>query len=248
MIYGKQYGQGERFFVCLHGWGGGHREFAPLASKLPEDVCLLSFDLPGYGDSPPPTEWSIEAIVEELAQAVRTRHILSCTLVGFCSGAILSLLLARKLPVEVVRIILIDPFAYVPWYFRLFVAGEFGRRAYATTFQTGPGRIITDWILKRAQKSDADFTQAFQSLDHDVTLRYLQLFNQINVARDVGPIPIPIHIVHGETTFRAVRQSTGIFQQIWPQATVETIRGVGHLPLVKGWRQLRRILFEAEMV
>lgn len=246
MIFIKQYGQGERFFVCLHGWGGDHREFAPLAARIPEEICLLSPDLPGYGESPQPLNWDLANIVEDLAQVIRTRQVLPCSLVGYCSGAIFALLLARRLPDQVRRIILIDPFAYVPWYFRIFLAGEFGRRAYATTFQTELGRGITDWILKRMQKADADFTQSFRSLNHDVTLRYLRLLNQIDLARDIGPIQVPIHLVHGANTFGAVRRSPGIFRQIWPQITVEEISGQGHLPLVKGRRQLRSILFEQE--
>ncbi len=75
---------------------------------------------------------------------------------------------------------MIDPFAFVPWYFRLFLAGGFGRRAYATTFQSAAGRAVTDRILKRMQRSGEDFTRAFESLDHEVTLQYLRLLNTLD--------------------------------------------------------------------
>ncbi len=245
MIFLKQYGAGDRVFVCLHGWGGGHREFAPVAARLPAGVCLLSLDLPGYGESPPPAQWNLEAIVESLAEALGRRRALPCSLAGFCSGAILALMLAKRLPGQIERIVLIDPFAFVPWYFRIFLAGRFGRRAYASTFRSRRGRAIANWILQRMQKSNADFTQAFQSLDHDSVLRYLELFDRIDLRRDIGPIEAPIHIVFGENTFGAVRRSIGVFRQLWPHATVETLAGIGHLPLIEGRRPLRRILFGA---
>ena len=62
----EQYGVGRRTFVAIHGWGGDHREFAPLAARLPEDVRLLSVDLPGYGNSPKPARASLACMSSAL--------------------------------------------------------------------------------------------------------------------------------------------------------------------------------------
>ena len=62
-MFVEQYGNGPRTFLAFHGWGGDHREFAPLAARLPDDVRLLSVDLPGYGQSPKPPRWDMAEIV-----------------------------------------------------------------------------------------------------------------------------------------------------------------------------------------
>lgn len=237
-MFVKEYGSGKRVFLCLHGWGGDHREFAPLASRAPDDVCLLSVDLPGYGHSPKPGEWSLDAITDEVLSILETRGIRSCTLIGFCSGAGLALMLAARAPAEVRRVVMIDPFAFVPWYFRLFLFGKFGRRAYATTFQTQVGRKITDWVLKRLQTSDADFTNAFVNLDHDVTLRYLQMLSRVDIHQRLKNLNMDMDILYGENTFGAVRRSIEIYRRLLPQVKLKELRGVGHLPMIKGAKQL----------
>ena len=243
-MFVKEYGSGERQFLCFHGWGGDHREFAPLAKRAPSDVCLMSVDLPGYGLSSKPDEWSMSTITHEAAAVLRDRDMLSCTLIGFCSGIGPALMLAALEPDRINRVVMIDPFAFVPWYFRLFLSGEFGRRAYATTFQTPVGRKITDWILKRFQTSDADFTGAFIDLDHDVTLRYLQMLNRVDIRKEFHGLQMDIDLFYGENTFEAVRRSVEIYKRLLPQIRVETLRGVGHLPMIRGARQLAAAIFE----
>lgn len=245
-MYAREYGRGDRLFIAFHGWGGTHRDFVMLASRLPADARLLSFDLPGYGDSPEPEKWNLEAIAVDLEYELERR--IGCwtgTLIGFCSGGLFPLLLARRKPESVSRVVMIDPFAYVPWYFRLFLWGEFGRRAYATTFQTGAGRAVTNMVFRWTQKQDVDFTASFRDIDHTVVRNYLKLFNLIDM-RQFCDLHMPIDLLYGESTFAEVRKSVEWYCRLWPHARKSTLCGVGHLPLVKGARQLAAAIFTQE--
>ena len=245
-MYVKEYGQGDRLFVALHGWGGSHREFAPLASRLPQNGRLLSFDLPGYGASPKPDLWELDAVAANVEQELERRiGQQPRTLIGFCSGNIFPMLLAEQKPETVERIVMIDPFASVPWYFRIFLWGEFGRRAYSATFQSRAGRAVTDWVIRRVQKQNESFTAAFRDIDHDVVRRYLKLFNKVDVRRfkDLG---VAIDLIYGESTFREVRQSVTRLGELWPHARKIILRDVGHLPLIKGARQIASVVFDQE--
>ena len=185
----------------------------------------------------------MNAITPEAAAILRDRDIRSCTLIGFCSGIGPALMLAALEPDRINRVVMIDPFAFVPWYFRLFLYGEFGRHAYATTFQTRAGRKITDWVLKRMQTSDADFTNAFVNLDHDVTMRYLQMLNRVDIHKRFKNLTMDMDILYGEHTFGAVRQAVEIYRSLLPQVKLKELRGVGHLPMIKGARQLAAFIF-----
>jgi len=243
-MYVKAYGRGDRLFVAFHGWGGTHREFVPLAARLPRDARLLSFDLPGYGDSPEPEIWDADAIADSLEQQLdlhagrRPR-----TLIGFCSGSLFALLLAHRKPEWVERIALIDPFATVPWYFRIFLLGGFGRRAYAVTFQTRAGRAVTDKIVRWTQKQDADFTAAFRDMNHETVRKYLALFHHADMRR-FGDLRVPIDMFYGENTFAEVRKSVAWYGGLWPHAGKIVLLGVGHLPLLKGAEQLASAIFD----
>jgi len=245
-MYIKEYGHGEKFFVAFHGWGGTHREFAPLASRMPAYARLLSVDLPGYGSSPKPDVWDLDAIAADVEGELERRlGGQSRTLIGFCSGIIFALCLAQRKQETVERIVMIDPFASVPWYFRIFLRGEFGRRAYSATFQSETGRAVTDWVIRRIQKQDVSFTAAFRDIDHEVVRRYLELFNRADMQR-FGDLVVAIDMLYGESTFMEVRRSVEWYGDLWPQARKTVLRGVGHLPLIKGVRQIAPLVFNQE--
>jgi len=242
----EQYGDGPRVCVALHGWGGSHRDFAALAAKLPPDACLICPDEPGYGKSPPPAQWDLGHIADELAQATfETAGDRPVTVAGFCSGAVLAFMIAARRPDRVRRMVMIDPFAYVPWFFRLFLAGPFGRRAYESAFVSPRGRKIVNRILRAMQKSDEDFTAAFEKVDHDVALRYLSLFHHFGSLEPYRGLDIPVEMAYGESTFRDVRRSVEIYSELWPQARTHELRRVGHLPLVLGAKKLTKLIFPA---
>ena len=245
-MYVEQYGKGPQTFLAFHGWGGDHREFAPLVARLPDGVRLLSVDLPGYGKSPKPPRWDMAEIVQEIIRDMDKQDVNDVTLVGFCSGAVMALLVARQIPARVARIVMIDPFAFLPWYFRIFVAGEFGRLAYQTIFASPFGRRITTWVLRRRQSTDDDFMGAFGRVDHETTQQWLGLFHRVGRANQFAGLSMSVDIAHGERTFAAVRESVREYCAIWPRARTFELRHVGHLPLVRGAKQLVQIIFGAE--
>jgi len=128
-MYFEKYGSGGRAYFGLHGWGGDHGTFRPLVERMPEGVAFYAADLPGYGRSLAPRDWTLAAVAEEIARAVSSIDAAKVTVVGNCSGAIFGLLAAKHLSGRIERLILIDPFAFMPWYFKIFVATGFGRAA-----------------------------------------------------------------------------------------------------------------------
>jgi pimeloyl-ACP methyl ester carboxylesterase len=244
-MYRKIYGDGKRLFLAFHGWAGDHREFSAIAARLPDDACWISTDLPGYGNSPPPDTWDMPSITSQLERGLSDlfEKYDDITLVGFCSGVIFGVELARIRPEVFKRIVMIDPFAFLPWYFRIFTLGEFGRRAYASTFISATGRRITDRILSSMQTSDADFTAAFSGADHELIQNYLRFFSRLDGRSVFSAFDIEVEIALGAKTFGAVKRSVKQIKQQWPEAPVHELLRTGHLPLVKGAPALRKIIF-----
>ncbi len=236
------WGDGRRRFLAVHGWGGTHRDFAALAAKAPADVRMAAVDLPGHGQSPPPARWDIGPIVEELAELIVEEEDGPTTLIGFCSGSILAALAAVHAPHHVARLVAVEPFAFVPWYFRLFTLGGVGRRAYEAAFLSRAGRRLVNLVLRRRQATDADFTAAFGALNADVALNYMRMFTRIRL-EDLRPVAAPVDIAVGDRTFGAVQRSVEMLRSLWPAARVRRLVEVGHLPLVRGARQLAALAF-----
>ncbi len=241
----KRYGQGERLFFGLHGWSGDHTTFAPLANHLPPGATLFSADFPGYGQSPPPRKWTIEAIADEVSEEIEKLDS-PVTLIGNCSGALFGLSaieIRPQLGHRINRLVLIDPFAFAPWYFKLFVTPPIGRYAYFSTFANPLGRWITNQSLKKHRTEESDLTGSFRGVDHSVSYRYLELMTAIEGINRWAGVRHPIDIVYGARSFAAIKKSVEMWRSIWPQAVTHELANAGHLPIEESTDELSRIIF-----
>ncbi len=240
----ERYGSGPQVYFGLHGWSGDHSTFAPLAERLPAGASLYSADLPGCGQSPPPRRWELSAITDEIVAAISGLGAPDVTLIGNCSGALLGLLAAKQIANRIKRLVLIDPFAYWPWYFKVFVAPSFGKYAYYSTFANPVGRWLTNRSLKRKRAANTHLTQSFASINHETVYRYLLLLTGIEGIAQFDPLRMPIDIVYGARTFGAVKKSAARWRAIWPQARCWELPGAGHLPIKEATAALSKIIFD----
>jgi len=246
MMHVERYGDGPRVIVGYHGWAGTHRDFAAVGRLLPSEWTLYAPDLPGYGASPPLEPLTEESLTRTLIEELPAVNTAPAVVAGYCSGAILALLVAEHQPDAVGRLVLVDPFAYLPLYFRIFTLGDVGRRAYHVTFASSLGRRITDAVLSLRKTPDTEFTASFRSVRHSVVLAYLRMFAAVGTPERFRSLAMPVDLCYGEHTFAAVRRSVGMFRHVWPHARVHSIANAGHLIMLKGAKPLARILTNPE--
>lgn len=242
----ERYGIGGRVFLGLHGWGSDRRVFMPLVTHVPASASFFVADLPGCGASPPPQQWSVDTIVAEIVETIRTLHTERATLVGHCGGAVFALLAARASAQLIERVVAIDPFAYLPRYFRLFTGDGFGLRAYNATFANPVGRWVTAKALNAGRDEHTDLTVSFAAVDHETERRYLHLFSAMNGVEEVRGLPTPVDLVYGERTFSAVKKSVEQLRTALPNARAFQLDGARHMPLTEASTQLAQIVFTPE--
>ena len=250
-MYFAKHGAGENVFVGLHGWSGDHSTFSPLVRYIPDNAVFYSADLPGTGKSPALKDLTIENLAAAIAEGIQSLSHSQITILGSCSGGLFGLFAVKHLletgqPELVKRIVIIDPYAYFPWYFNIFVApqmGKIGWYAYYTTFANPIGRWMTNLSLRKHRANDAHLTRSFAETNHQTTYRYLQLLVEGGGAKQFNCIPIPIVIVYGEKTFSAVRKSLSLWKEILPNVTFLELNGAGHLPIEEATSDLANILF-----
>jgi pimeloyl-ACP methyl ester carboxylesterase len=236
------YGSGSQVYFGLHGWSGDHATFAPLAAYLPAGAALYSADLPGYGRSPEPRSWELTEITDEIARAISSVDS-QVTVIGNCSGAVFALLAAERLTGRIERLILIDPFAYLPRYFQIFLHKRIGRYAYYSTFANPLGRWLTNLSLSRHRTADTNLTESFASVSHEVAYRYLALLGELNGVARFSRVRLPIDLIYGARTFGAIKESIALWRDLWPHARSHELAGAGHLPIQEATRQLSEIVF-----
>ena len=242
-------GRGGHGVVGFHGWSGDHTTFDPLIQKLPEAVSFYSFDLPGCGKSPKPKVWEIRSVARSIAEEVAALGKEKVTLVGSCTGGLMALFVARELLEMgrggvVGRLVMIDPFAVCPWYFRIFLTPLFGPLMYGVTFANPLGRWITDLFLKERRGSDVSLTESFVRVDHRVSLATLRMFERAGEPEQFRGMDIPVEIIRGEKTFTAVKEAVERWKGVWPAMPVHILAGVGHLPIEEASEAVRKIVFQ----
>jgi pimeloyl-ACP methyl ester carboxylesterase len=141
------------------------------------------------------------------------------------------------------RLIMIDPFAYMPWYFKLFLRGQFGRRAYHATFASPLGRALTNSALQHKRTVDSHLTSSFAAVNHNTVYRYLQMLDENSNYRQFADVDVPITLIHGERTFAAVKRSIDLWTTLWPHAERFELQGAGHLPIEETPQQLASLIF-----
>ncbi|MEO6826214.1 MAG: alpha/beta fold hydrolase [Microbacteriaceae bacterium] len=86
-------------FVLLHGIGMSHRYFAPIYRALAGIGATYSFDLPGFGPTPKPSDAvSIPSYARFVEQVIHRHGISSCILVGHSMGTQLAIELSVRRP------------------------------------------------------------------------------------------------------------------------------------------------------
>ena len=238
------WGDGESSILALHGWGGSHATFLPIAQMVPASARIIAPDLPGYGDSKLPDHWETSVVAKMVADCVPTGQ--QVTVLGNCTGGVIGAEFALANPGSVKRMVVIDPFAYVPWYFGLFLKGSFGRMAYKSTFASPVGRYFTNQALRNKRTGDSDLTGSFSRVDHDAVYSFLQMMGKHEGPARYETLHMPIDIVTGEKTFGAVRKSVAMLEEIWPHARVHVIEGAGHLPIEERSEHVARLVFNGD--
>jgi len=245
VVLGEGVDTAEHVILGIHGWGGGAETFEPIASSIPKGTCLVSVDLPGYGASPPPSVWNVEAVTNGLVEVIDSLPG-ELTLLGNCSGAIFGMCAVLKRPERFRRMVLIDPFAYFPWYFRIMLWPWVGRVFYATAFQNPLGRLLTNLGLAHRRSGESNLTSSFEDLRHDVVYKYLCLLRDVGGYQgfsDLLCVP-KIELAIGRRSFHAIHQSAGLWKSLWPHAQVQILEGAGHLPIEEATSDLGRIVFQ----
>lgn len=236
-------GSGPNVYLGIHGWAGNHRTFRRLMPYRPEDATFYSVDLPGYGASPPPAAWTFDSVAQELCDWIDGLDLHALAIVGNCGGALFAIEIAERRLERVRRVVLIDPFAYAPWFFRVFTWGAFGKHAYFSTFANPIGRWMTNNVLRRKRSRDTNLTAAFTSVNHSVAHRYICILCGLrNIERFRGLL-VPADIVYGERTFAAVRRSLPLWKATLPRAAFHELKGAGHEPIREATEHLARIVF-----
>lgn len=96
--------------VILHGWGGRIESMSPVVSCLAARFRVLALDLPGFGESPPPSgSWGTPDYAAFVRDVLAEKGVARAHFLGHSFGGKTSLYLAATHGGVVDKLILVDP-------------------------------------------------------------------------------------------------------------------------------------------
>lgn len=84
--------------LLLHGNGEDHTIFDPLVEVLKDNFEVYAIDSRNHGKSEKSSDYSYDAMVEDIHTFIQTHDIQKPSIVGFSDGAIIALMLELKYP------------------------------------------------------------------------------------------------------------------------------------------------------
>ncbi|EUJ28040.1 hypothetical protein MFLO_12796 [Listeria floridensis FSL S10-1187] len=103
-LFYQKSGNAPQSVLLLHGNGEDHHIFDPLSEKLAADFTVYALDSRGHGASERTSDFSYEAMAQDISQFIAKLGLAPCSLIGFSDGGITALLLAARHPELVTKI------------------------------------------------------------------------------------------------------------------------------------------------
>lgn len=89
--------------VFLHGWGLNQQIWQQFVALLPDEIPVITLDIPGYGGRAAPTPYTFESVLALLGEQLPQKAVV----IGWSLGGLFALKLAQSYPDKVQKVGLI---------------------------------------------------------------------------------------------------------------------------------------------
>ncbi len=234
--------------VLLHGWGSDSRTWAPLLPDLQRLGPVLAVDLPGFGQSAPQDDCSLDTLLAQLLDCLPQR----ATLVGWSLGGMLALALAQRCPSRVSRVITLAanlrfvadaqwPQAMAPSVERRFVKG-FAAEPQATHKRfvglLAQGDIDERRLLRQLRREATPDIDNVSGVN-DNWLSLLQLLRNLDNRSAFAGLRQPGLHLYGQSDALVPEAAAAEIARVNPTQQVKVLAGAAH---ALHWSQPQQVL------
>jgi pimeloyl-ACP methyl ester carboxylesterase len=209
--------------LVLHGWGASIEAIHPIVTGLAPVATVHALDLPGFGQSEPPSQaWGVEDYQVFVAAFMDALAIEQPTIVGHSNGGRIAIRMASTEPARASRLVLVDSAGIRPkrtlrWYRRVGMA-KIGK--YSARFLGPPGERLRTLLVGRA--GSADYLAAGPMQPTLVKL----------VNADLRPfmpdIKVPTLLVWGSEDSETPLSAGQEMERLIPNSGLVVLEGAGH--------------------
>lgn len=250
-------GSGEPL-ALLHGVGADRTIWRYVMPELASERLVLAADLPGFGDSPPiGSGFELSRVADAVADALADRAGGRFDLVGNSLGGAVALVLARRHPESIARLVLSAPAGFSPRPAVLSaVAGRLSGPAVAARRTFGSpladvaiARRALLWgaVARPERMSGTDARAMFQASSRSTRVgAAVTAVLRADLRAQLADVHAPLGLIWGERDGIVPIAALHTITALCPYAEVETIADAAHVPQLERPHEfivaLRRIL------
>ena len=227
--------------LLIHGSGASGVTWGPVVPALADHHRVVRVDLPGHGQSPPPPSYDVPAQAGRVAALLDELGLRRVTVAGHSSGGYIATALAEQRPDLVSSLALVssgpspDALLRQPALLRALLAPPLGRlvwalrsdamirKGLAATF-AGPVDVPDDVV--------ADLRGITYRTFRMVLRRNTEYLIERSVPERLAALDVPVLVIFGAADPRWDPSSAHQYDAV-PDARVELLPGVGHVPMLE---------------
>jgi pimeloyl-ACP methyl ester carboxylesterase len=228
--------------VFFHGLIGNEDTFSLCHVDFANHFTVYRPAWPGYGNSSSLPDFSIEDLVEIGKNFIQSIGHPSVTLVGNCLGGNVAMELARLYPEMVRRLILIELYAYFPWYYLLLLVPGLNKVLYRIVFKTSIGFNLLNSFMPLQQTNGCNgwmYTwEGFGRTSIESALGFLKAIRRFSkkmnmVYKESYRTNLSVIYVEGGRSFGPVKDFINLARLCFLNLTVVRVPESLHNPVVE---------------
>ncbi|MEB3755367.1 MAG: alpha/beta hydrolase [Desulfurococcales archaeon] len=211
----KVYGEGKPI-VLIHGLNSNKEEFSPLIPEFSRQFMVVTYDLPGHGESEAPNGlFKISDFARHLRELVEKLNIQKPHILGFSMGGGIALEYALSYPYNTDKLILVSSSARL-----------------GKLFQNEYYELI------------AVFRDIWSNIQSNPIIWALRGLIGWDRSRDLGKVGNPTLIIHGDNDIIIPVEEAYLLHKSIPGSKLVIIKGVGHDALIEKHHEIIRIIMQ----
>lgn len=248
---------GRPVLLFVHGLMGTWRNWLFNLLPFADRFRVIAVDLPGFGDSQMPLgEFSIERYAETLRRLMQELAIERVTLIGNSMGGQIATIFAKQTPELLDRIVLVDPAGFststhllarlarfswtINWIF--LVAAHFKR---AIAFNRWFAAAVTKIVLHRPMRIGGQLMLLLlEGVGKAGFVPALKTITTTPVTHFPGEVTVETAIIWGRDDLLIPKSDAFRFAKMIPQARLELLDDVGHIPMFETPERFNALLEE----
>lgn len=228
--------------VFFHGWIGNEDTFGPCHAAFAHHYTVYRPAWPGYGKSPPLSDFSIEDLVEIGRHFILATDHPPVTLVGNCLGGIIAMELHRRYPEIVERLILIEMYDFMPWYLHLLLIPRLNVLLYKMLLNSAAGFRFLNSLLTIQFAGDGNgmryIEEGFQRTPAGTAIDFLKAVKRFEkkyrpLYREQYQTDVATIYVEGGRNFKPISAFRETVHKYFRNLTIVSIPESLHIPIAE---------------